>query len=135
MSAKFLKPGQSRLETSQAEAWRSIRQSQRQVEDAAGRLKSISIEAHVPLEPNYSHSRPLSSFERLPEEVLITIMAYLEYESLYRLSQTTGYFLRLSFDITFESDPSWRTFRHTVDSLGNGPKRRVLDWASRERRT
>ncbi|KAI0460518.1 hypothetical protein F5B21DRAFT_519243 [Xylaria acuta] len=131
MSNNFLEPGQSRFETSQTEAWRSIRQRQRQVVDAASRLKAISIEARAP-ESNPSHSRPLSSFERLPEEVLIAIMVYLDYESLYHLSQITGYFLRLSFDNTFELDPSWRTFRHTVDSLGNGPRRRVLDWVRRE---
>ncbi|RYC60417.1 hypothetical protein CHU98_g5772 [Xylaria longipes] len=132
MSNDFLDPGQRRFEASQAEAWRNIRQHQRQVEDAASRLKAISIEAQAPLESKPPHSRPLSLFERLPEEVLIAIMEYLDYESLYRLSQTTRYFLRLSFDIAFESDPSWRTFRHTVDSLSNGPRRRVVDWVRRE---
>lgn len=132
MNATFLKPGQRRFETSQAEAWRSIRQSRRQVEDAASRLQTISIEAMAPLESKSPRSRPLSSLEKLPEETLIAIMEYLDYESLYRLSQTTGYFLRLSFDSTFESDPSWRTFRHTVDLLGNGPKGRVLDWVRQE---
>ncbi|KAI1751474.1 hypothetical protein F4782DRAFT_505076 [Xylaria castorea] len=58
-------------------------------------------------------------------------MEYLDYESLYHLSQTTGYFLRLSFDSTFELDASWRTFRHTVDSLSNGPRRGFLDQVGR----
>ncbi|KAI0437179.1 hypothetical protein F4803DRAFT_172888 [Xylaria telfairii] len=132
MNPSFLEPRQRRLETSQTEAWRSIRQSRCQVEDAASRLKAISIEAMAPLESKSPRSRPLSSLEKLPEEILIAIMEYLDYESLYRLSQTTGYFLRLSFDSTFESDPTWRTFRHTVDLLGNGPKGRVLDWVRRE---
>ncbi|KAI0549451.1 hypothetical protein F4679DRAFT_271934 [Xylaria curta] len=129
MSKKNPELGQSCSDTSQADAWRSIRQSQRQVEDAASRLTAISIEMQAPLESNTSHSRPLSSLEKLPQEVLIAIMEYLDYESLYHLSQTTRYFLRLSFDGAFELDASWRTFRHTVDSLSNGPG--VLDRVKR----
>ncbi|KAI0540826.1 hypothetical protein GGR58DRAFT_89186 [Xylaria digitata] len=69
----------------------------------------------------------MSALQKLPEEILITIMGYLDYESLYRLSQTSCGFLRLSFDNVFESDPSWRTFRYAVDGLSNGPRRRVMD--------
>ncbi|KAI0191191.1 hypothetical protein EV127DRAFT_480561 [Xylaria flabelliformis] len=124
--------GQNCFETSQADAWRNIRHSQRRVEDAASRLAAISIEIQAPLESNTSHTRPLSSLERLPQEVLIAIMGYLDHESLYHLSQTTGYFLRLSFDSAFELDASWRTFRHTVDSLSNEPRRGLLDRARRK---
>ena len=56
-------------------------------------------------------------------------MELLDYESLYHLSQTTGRFLRLSFDLVFELDPAWRAFRHTVDTLSDGPKGRVLNGA------
>ncbi|KAH9899117.1 hypothetical protein F4778DRAFT_186531 [Xylariomycetidae sp. FL2044] len=67
----------------------------------------------------------LSPVETLPEEIQIQILKYLDYASLYRVSQTTAHFLRLSFDGTLEADPEWRAFRHTVDGLGDGPRKRV----------
>lgn len=118
-----------------SQAWKSVREHHHQIEKAASRLKAIDIKTQEQPEESSSEPHPLSALERLPEEILITIMEYLDYESLYRLSQTTGYFLRLSFDIVFEFDASWRTFRHTVDRLSNGPKRRVLDGAQSSRHT
>ncbi|KAI0018954.1 hypothetical protein F4780DRAFT_780831 [Xylariomycetidae sp. FL0641] len=69
--------------------------------------------------------RRLSEIERLPEEIQVQIMKTLDHESLYRLSQTTAHFLRLSFDPAFEAEPAWRAFRHTVDGLGKGPRERM----------
>ncbi|KAI1306380.1 hypothetical protein F5Y03DRAFT_354602 [Xylaria venustula] len=112
------------------EAWRSIREHHNQIEKAATRLNAVGTK--TPEQPE-AEPRPLSALESLPEEVLVAIMEYLDYGSLYRLSQTTGYFLRLSFDIIFELDASWRTFRDTVDRLSYGPKCRVLDGAQLSR--
>ncbi|KAI0976124.1 hypothetical protein F4678DRAFT_482369 [Xylaria arbuscula] len=111
-------------------AWRSIRDHHYQIEEAATRLNAAVTK--TPEQPE-EEPHPSSAIESLPEEVLVAIMEYLDYGSLYRLSQTTGYFLRLSFDIIFELDASWRTFRHTVDRLSDGPKRRVLDGAQLSR--
>ncbi|KAI0392329.1 hypothetical protein F5Y17DRAFT_477772, partial [Xylariaceae sp. FL0594] len=71
-----------------------------------------SFNAHIP--------KLLSPLERLLEEILLLIMSCLDYESLYRLSETSELFLRLSFDDVFESDAAWRAFRHTVDRLRGG---------------
>ncbi|KAI1155014.1 hypothetical protein F4825DRAFT_108542 [Nemania diffusa] len=138
MSTNIFKPGQS-FGSSQTQAWGSIREHRHEVEKAASRLGAVSMEAQPSPEPTPINSRPSSALERLPDEVLIAIMGYLDHESLYRLSQTTGDFLRLSFDSVFEQDPSWKTFRYTVDQyfhdqdketeLRSGPRRRVLDWA------
>ncbi|TGJ78658.1 hypothetical protein E0Z10_g10102 [Xylaria hypoxylon] len=125
MSTRFLEPEQKSFDTFQA--WRSVREHHHQINKAASRLNSIKIKTQEFLEASSSQAHELSALEGLPEEILIAVMEYLDYESLYRLSQTTGYFLRLSFDSVFESDPSWRTFRHTIDGLSNGPRRRVLD--------
>ncbi|KAI1075433.1 hypothetical protein F5B20DRAFT_382215 [Whalleya microplaca] len=78
---------------------------------------------------------PLSPLERLPDEVLMQILKYLDNESLYRLSQTTPIFLGLSFDPAFECRPDWRAFRHTVDCLGGGPKKRISEALAVRRRT
>ncbi|KAI3337195.1 hypothetical protein HD806DRAFT_475946 [Xylariaceae sp. AK1471] len=128
MSATFIE----QEEASQASAWGSIRQHHNEIETAASRLNTIKIEA---AETDSSHHYALSALELFPEEVLLAIMKYLDYESLYCLSQTTGYFLRLSFDSVFESDPAWRAFRHTVDGLSDGPSRRVLDGIKCQART
>jgi serine/threonine protein kinase len=127
MSKTFLEQEPLSLEASQASAWGSIRQHHDNVETAASRLSTIRFEEEPSIDPDSSHHHILSALERLPEEVLLAVMEYLDYESLYRLSQTTGYFLRLSFDSVFESDSAWRVFRHTVDGLSDGPRKRVLD--------
>ncbi|KAI0470404.1 hypothetical protein GGR56DRAFT_678741 [Xylariaceae sp. FL0804] len=49
--------------------------------------------------------------------------------SLYRLSQTAGRFLRLSFDAVFEADAEWRAFRHIAGALSDRPRRRLLPGA------
>ncbi|KAJ2987803.1 hypothetical protein NUW58_g4310 [Xylaria curta] len=122
-------PEKRRFESLEAQAWSTIRDNHHSVANAAKRLDSIATKAQGPLESESESSRRrlLSAFERFPEEVLIGIMGYLDYTSLYNLSQTTSYFLRLSFDNAFESDPSWRTFRHTVDRLSDGPRGQFLN--------
>ncbi|RWA12164.1 hypothetical protein EKO27_g2943 [Xylaria grammica] len=125
MSTYLLKLEQPTLDTFQA--WRSVREHYNQIKKAASQLEAITMKAHASFETSPSRTPPLSALERLPEETLIAIMEYLDYESLYRLSQMTGYFLRLSFDGVFEKDPSWRIFRYTIDGLGNGPGRTGLD--------
>jgi len=120
------------LNPTQSSAWASIRQHQDEVAKAASRLETLTL-APTEHESDLTTpataavaARPLSALERLPEEILLEIMKGLDHESLYRFSQTTGYFLRLSFDEVFESDGAWRTFRHTVDYLnGGGAGKRV----------
>ncbi|KAI1125038.1 hypothetical protein F5Y10DRAFT_284543 [Nemania abortiva] len=135
MSTDFVELGQKTFASSQALAWRGIRDHRHVVENAARRLGGLSLATQLPQEPDPPNPRPSSALEKLPEEVLIAIMECLDYESLYRLSQTTGYFLRLSFDSVFELDPEWRTFRYTVDEYFHelgieiGARTRVLDWA------
>ncbi|KAI0115903.1 hypothetical protein GGR51DRAFT_367420 [Nemania sp. FL0031] len=140
MGTDFVTPEQKSFAVSQAQAWRSVREQWREVGKTAILLQAAILKTRPPQEPESPNSRRLSALERLPEEVLIAIMERLDYESLYRLSQTTGYFLRLSFDNVFELDPGWRTFRHTIDEyfheyrrgigLHSEPRRRVLDWAN-----
>ncbi|KAI1421687.1 hypothetical protein F5Y12DRAFT_689337 [Xylaria sp. FL1777] len=127
MSTYSHEPKEESLEAFQA--WGSVREHRNQIEKAAKRLKTVETKANEQPEASSAQPHPLSAIEKLPEEVLISIMEYLDYESLYRLSQTTGHFLRLSFDIVFELDSSWRTFRHTVDRLSYGPQGRVFDAA------
>ncbi|KAJ8125753.1 hypothetical protein O1611_g7884 [Lasiodiplodia mahajangana] len=138
MSTDFVGPEQRSFVASQAQAWGNIRERWREVGKTAIRLTRVSLRTQPPQEPDPPNPRNLSALERLPEEVLIAIMQCLDHESLYRFSQTTGYFLRLSFDSVFELDPAWRTFRYTIDQyfherereagLRSGPRRRVLDW-------
>ncbi|KAF2970950.1 hypothetical protein GQX73_g2534 [Xylaria multiplex] len=133
MNAYSLRPKQRGFDNS--EAWRGVREHHHQIIEAASRLEAIRIRTLASPEESSSHAHSLSALQRLPEEVLVTIMGYLDYESLYRLSQTSSGFLRLSFDSVFESDPSWRTFRHAIDGLSNGPRRRVLGKAKCPPRT
>ncbi|KAI8628716.1 hypothetical protein F5Y19DRAFT_112061 [Xylariaceae sp. FL1651] len=121
----LLEREQTSFEASQTQVWSSIRQRHTEVETAASRIKTINTEPQPAADA--SHLRALSPLEWLPEEILVSIMERLDHESLYRLSQTTGHFLRLSFDSVFETDPAWRAFRHTVDGLSDGPSRRILD--------
>ncbi|KAI2642713.1 hypothetical protein GGS21DRAFT_486538 [Xylaria nigripes] len=111
------------FETTQVQTWLTIRAQSREIEQAAKRLQTSTTTS-----PQAEHQtpQPRSAIERLPEEVLLAIMACLDYESLYRLSQASPYFLRLSFDDVFELDPGWRTFRFTVDSLVVGPRGRLF---------
>ncbi|KAI1484801.1 hypothetical protein F5X96DRAFT_662804 [Biscogniauxia mediterranea] len=114
--------------------WELIRSFRGDVEWAATHIDTINPKSgsgsQEDVEATPSHYHPLSRFERLPEEIHMHIMECLDHENLYRLSQTTAHFLKLSFDSTFEADPSWRAFRHTVDGLGEGPRRRILEGAS-----
>ncbi|KAI1822974.1 hypothetical protein F4861DRAFT_356601 [Xylaria intraflava] len=130
MSMNPLQPdsqGSSALEENQAQAWRSVRENKNQIEKAARRLQTIDVEP----EPDAPSPQLLSPLERLPEELLILIMQCLDHESLYRLSQTTAHFLRLSFDNVFEMDAAWRAFRHTVDLLNDGPHKRLQNGLQR----
>ncbi|KAJ8115087.1 hypothetical protein ONZ43_g4748 [Nemania bipapillata] len=139
MSSDVLVPGQS-FGGSEARAWRSIREHRQEVRKAANLLRARGIGVQIFEEQEPLHVRPRSALESLPDEILVSIMEYLDYGSLYRLSQTTGEFLRLSFDGIFEVDAEWRTFRYTIDryfheedsrmtGLRSGPRMRVLDWA------
>ncbi|KAI0593936.1 hypothetical protein F4775DRAFT_575857 [Biscogniauxia sp. FL1348] len=114
--------------------WGLIRSFHGDVEWAAIRINTINTKSGLGrqegVEATLSPYHPLSRLERLPEEIQMHIMKCLDHENLYRLSQTTSHFLKLSFDSAFEADPSWRAFRHTVDGLGEGPRRRILEGAS-----
>lgn len=61
-------------------------------------------------EPRY---RKLSTLERLPDELLLKIMKYVDRFDLYCLTQASDHLFRLSLDNTFEDIPAWRTLRHT----------------------
>jgi hypothetical protein len=73
-----------------------------------------------------TNTRQLSHLEKLPQEIKLQIMRFLDHFSLYRLTQAYEVFHVLAFDNIFEDDPYWRTLRHTVDCLGDGPENRVL---------
>ncbi|KAI1505576.1 hypothetical protein F5X99DRAFT_368512 [Biscogniauxia marginata] len=130
MNFNFFRRQQARFERSNLRTWDLIRRNREEVERAAASITTVRTETEAcdddDAEANLPRY-PLSRLERLPEELQIYIMKYLDYDSLYRLSQTTSHFLKLSFDATFEADPSWRAFRHTADGLGDGPRRRILD--------
>ncbi|KAI1268370.1 hypothetical protein F5Y18DRAFT_441124 [Xylariaceae sp. FL1019] len=109
-------PEQRHFEASTLSAWSSIRENCSEIEKAASRLAALTIQPE-PEPERVTALAPLkeaTTLERLPEEILIHIMKYLDHESLYLLTRTKGHFLRISFDGVFESDASWRTFRHTV---------------------
>lgn len=71
-------------------------------------------------------TQQLTPLERLPQEIKLHIMRFLDHFSLFRLTQAYGVFHVLAFDNIFEDDPYWRTLRHTVDCLEGGPENRVL---------
>ncbi|KAI1344135.1 hypothetical protein F5Y15DRAFT_410986 [Xylariaceae sp. FL0016] len=125
MGVAFLSPQQRDFDESRTRAWGLVRRHHGVVADAAKKLKTL--EAQCVEEERHPSQHRLSALERLPDEILVHVMVLLDNESLYRLSQTTAKFLRLSFDKEFEASGDWRAFRHTVDALSIGPKRRILD--------
>ncbi|CAJ2506329.1 Uu.00g004590.m01.CDS01 [Anthostomella pinea] len=142
MRSVFLGPEQKRFAESQARAWAIIRRHHVAIGKAAERMIAINFSGEPQRQPPHDVGAaskemkteivqpprsPLSRLESLPEEIHMQIMRLLDHESLYRLSQTTGQFLRLSFDSAFEADAGWRAFRHTADCLGDGPRRRIVD--------
>ncbi|KAI0166154.1 hypothetical protein GGR57DRAFT_13470 [Xylariaceae sp. FL1272] len=118
-------PEQEQFESSTLSAWSSIRKNRSEIENAANRLASLTIQPEPEPKPAsvLSQLAKASMLERLPEEILISIMTYLDHPSLYLLTQTHDRFLRMSFDRVFESDANWRTFRHTELEHGFGNPR------------
>ncbi|KAI0014215.1 hypothetical protein F4779DRAFT_212218 [Xylariaceae sp. FL0662B] len=126
----FLDHHQQVFGESNASAWGFISQHRDAVQKAAQRIAAVEVgEEQIgdEAEGEDPEQYRLSPLERLPDEILMQIMKHLDNESLYRLSQATPFFLDLSFDPAFESRPDWRAFRHTVDGLGDGPRKRVSE--------
>jgi hypothetical protein len=107
--------------------WTLVAQNAEQLTEVArDMVKRKSGPAESDNSQKVEGGREVTRLESLPQEIQLQIMRFLDHFSLYRLTQAYRIFHALAFDNIFESDPYWRTLRHTVDCMGDGPQNRVL---------
>ncbi|KAI1367021.1 hypothetical protein F5Y08DRAFT_299776 [Xylaria arbuscula] len=77
------------------QAWKDCWEQFRETREAVNRL--FGIDDGIQAELRQEEAAPCkprmpSAVEKLPDEIVVIVMEYLDYESLYNLSETTGSF-------------------------------------------